>query len=76
MYVVITAFPKHCYHMHSNPALYLSSPGLALAPDVPAILRFFMTVLNSTQALGQYIELRCACFRPPLSQFTIHLSYI
>jgi hypothetical protein len=45
-YVVSTALTIHCDHMHSNPALYLS--GLQLTP---AVLTFFMTVLNSTQIM-------------------------
>jgi len=59
MYVVSTALTKHCDHMHSNPALYLSGPELT-----PAILRFFMTVLNSMEILGQFHQLRCMCFCP------------
>jgi len=59
MYVVNSALTIHCDHMHSNPALYLSGPELT-----PAILRFFMTVLNCTQILGQYHKLRCVSVLP------------
>jgi hypothetical protein len=71
MYVVSTALTIHCDHMHSNPALYLSGPELT-----PAVLTFFMTVLNSTQILQHYHKLCWMCFRPPPSCFTIHLAYI
>ena len=67
MYVVSTVLTKHCDRIHSNRALYSSGPELTMVPGVPAIMRFFVTVLNSTQILGQYCKLRCVCFPPPPS---------